>query len=99
MTTQPESKLSREIMEELRARGIFCFKVHGSAMMMAGLPDIIACPWGWFVGLEVKMPGKRDNTSVRQDYVRDLIRGSGGDYWVVTSVDEAVNACMNRLGK
>lgn len=41
--TQGESKLSRRIMEELRARGVFCFKVHGGPTMMAGLPDIIAC--------------------------------------------------------
>jgi hypothetical protein len=40
---QPESKLSREILSALRARGIFAFKVHGGPMMMAGLPDIIAC--------------------------------------------------------
>ena len=40
---QPESKLSRDIMAALRARGIFCFKIHGGPTMMAGLPDIIAC--------------------------------------------------------
>lgn len=40
---QPESRLSRAIMAALRARGIFCFKVHGGPMTMAGLPDIIAC--------------------------------------------------------
>lgn len=41
--SQPESKLSRDIMDALRARGVFCFKVHGGPTMMAGLPDIIAC--------------------------------------------------------
>jgi hypothetical protein len=40
---QPESKLSRQILSALRARGIFAFKIHGGPMMMAGLPDIIAC--------------------------------------------------------
>jgi hypothetical protein len=40
---QAESKLSREIMSALRARGVFCFKVHGGPTMMAGLPDIVAC--------------------------------------------------------
>lgn len=43
MGSQPESKLSRAIMAELRARGIFCFKVHGGPTMMSGLPDIVAC--------------------------------------------------------
>jgi hypothetical protein len=40
---QPESSLSYRIMNELRARGIFCFKVHGGPTMMNGLPDVIAC--------------------------------------------------------
>lgn len=41
--SQPESRLSRQIMNRLRAMGIFAFKVHGGPTMMAGLPDIIAC--------------------------------------------------------
>jgi hypothetical protein len=41
--SQGESRLSRQIMDRLRAMGIFCFKVHGGPTMMAGLPDIIAC--------------------------------------------------------
>lgn len=41
--SQPESKLSREIMAAMRAHGVFCFKIHGGPTMMAGLPDIIAC--------------------------------------------------------
>lgn len=40
---QPESKLSRDIMAALRARGIWCMKIHGGPTMMAGAPDIIAC--------------------------------------------------------
>jgi hypothetical protein len=43
MTKQPESSLSYRIMNELRARGIFCFKVHGGPTMMNGLPDVFAC--------------------------------------------------------
>lgn len=41
--SQPESRLSRAIMNRLRAMGIFCFKVHGGPTMQSGLPDIIAC--------------------------------------------------------
>ena len=43
MGSQPESKLSRAIMDKLRAYGIWCFKVHGGPFTMAGTPDIIAC--------------------------------------------------------
>lgn len=87
---QRESKLSREIMKALRAEGWFCFKVHGSEFTMAGLPDIIVCAEGKFIGLETKLPDKRTNTSARQDYVHDKIRAAGGEAHVVSSVAEAV---------
>ena len=89
---QAESRLSTAILRALRAQGIFCFKVHGGAMMMAGLPDIIACVDGKFVGLETKMPDKRSNVSPRQTYVHQKILESGGEVYVVTSVQEALDA-------
>ena len=89
---QGESKLSSQILRALRADGVFAFKVHGGAMMMAGLPDIIACVDGEFVGLETKMPDKRENVSPRQQYVHQKILESGGKVFVVTSVREALAA-------
>ena len=95
--TQPESKLSRQIMEKLREKGYFCFKVHGSEYMTAGLPDIIVCAQGYFIGLEVKMPGKRSNTSPRQDYIHTQINEAGGLAIVVTSSEEALNVIASQL--
>lgn len=88
--SQAESRLSRKIMDAIRARGVFCFKVHGSEYMMAGLPDIIACVDGKFVGLETKLPSTRKDTSARQEYVHDLIRESNGIARVVCSPAEAL---------
>lgn len=88
---QPEAKLSRKIMDRLRLEGYFCFKVHGSEFMMAGLPDIIVCADGRFIGLETKMPSKRENTSPRQRFVHTQIRQAGGTAVVVTSPDEAID--------
>lgn len=92
--TQPEARLQRRIQHYLKSQGIFCFKVHGSEFMMAGLPDLIACVDGLFYGLEVKMPGGKP--SERQLYVHDQIRLSGGDVAVVTSVSE-VRAIVEAL--
>lgn len=88
--TQPESRLSRKIQQALRAEGWFCFKIHGSEHMMAGLPDVIVCANGLFIGLETKMPDKRDNVSPRQQYVHEKIDQAGGQARVVCSVDEAI---------
>lgn len=90
--TQPESRLSSNIRKALLREGAFVFKVHGSAAMMSGLPDLIGCVKGRFFGFEVKMPGKESNTSRRQEYVHGLIRRAGGFVAVISSKEEALDA-------
>jgi len=94
--TQPEGRLSRRIMDALRKEDAFVFKVHGSEHMMAGLPDLICCYKGYFLGLETKMPGKKDNTSARQDWVHQRIRDAEGFVAVVTSIPEAIG-CLRMI--
>ena len=95
--SQPESKLSRKIMDELRIHGYFCFKVHGSEFMMAGLPDIIVCAEGRFIGLETKLPSTRGNVSPRQSYVHSQIQNAGGVAVVVCSPAEALEVVQQTL--
>jgi len=97
MMSQPEAKLSRRIMEALRLEGFFCFKVHGSEFMMAGLPDIIVCANGYFIGLETKMPQSRGNVSPRQTLVHSQIEHAGGTARVVCSPQEALNVVRAAL--
>jgi hypothetical protein len=87
---QRESALSRKIMTAIRAEGHFCFKVHGSEYMMAGLPDIIVCADGKFIGLETKHPETRGNVSPRQVIVHQQIENAGGTAQVVCSPAEAI---------
>lgn len=87
---QRESKLSRKIMTALEAEGIFCFKIHGGPMMMAGLPDIIACVDGKFIGFETKMPEGKEPSKI-QAFIHTKIRQSGGDVYVVRSVAQALS--------
>lgn len=94
---QPEAKLSRDIMAALRLEGWFCFKVHGSALMMTGLPDIVGCAEGFFIGLETKMPSKRSNTSDGQDRIHEKIRKAGGLCEVVSSPQEAVHLVRTHI--
>ena len=95
--SQPESKLSRKIMDRLRLEGYFCFKVHGSEFMMAGLPDIIVCAEGRFIGLETKLPSTRGNVSPRQAYVHSQIQNAGGIATVVCSPQEALDVVQEVL--
>lgn len=76
-------------MDQLRLKGYFCFKIHGSEHMMAGLPDIIVCAEGRFIGLEVKMPQSRENVSPIQRVVHSKIENAQGAARVICSPQEA----------
>jgi Holliday junction resolvase len=89
--SQGESRLSREIMSALRARGAFVFKVHGGPLMMAGLPDIIGCYKGKYFGFETKVLVSDEPTPI-QLRRHEQIREAGGVALVVTCVNDAVNA-------
>lgn len=93
---QKESRRSRDIMNALRAEGWFCFKVHGSETMMAGLPDIICCAEGYFFGLETKNPDGDDATPI-QKHIHGKIRAAGGTAQVVRSPEEAVHVVRTAL--
>lgn len=88
---QRESKLSRKIIKELELRGIFAFKIHGGPMMVAGLPDIIVCMDGRFIGLETKNPDGGDPSPI-QNFIHGKIRASGGEVYVVRSIAQALEA-------
>ena len=76
-------------MQALEKRGAFCFKVHGGPWMMAGLPDIIVCVDGQYVGLETKLPTGGDPSAIQQ-LVHQKIINAGGRVGVVRSVEQAV---------
>lgn len=90
MSTQPESRLSQQIMTALRVRGAFVFKVHGGPTMMIGLPDIVGTYKGRSIWLETKVPGGKKPTE-RQEYIHGQIRKAGGRIVVVRSVEEALS--------
>lgn len=87
MGTQPESKLSRAIMEMLRARGAFVFKVHGGPLTMNGVPDICGVYEGKSIWLETKMPGGVVSEIQRVRHAQITV--AGGRMCIPHSVDEA----------
>lgn len=86
---QPEARISRAIQKMIKERGGFAFKVHGSEHMMAGLPDIVACYRGVWIGFETKTPTGK--VSARQAYVHRMIERAEGLVTVPRSVADASN--------
>lgn len=76
MTSQPETRIQRGIQKMAKERGAFGFKVHGSELMMAGLPDLIYCYKGLFVAFEVKTPTGKVSLIQRQR-MRQIIGAQG----------------------
>lgn len=85
-----EKVVETKIKDYLFSKGIYHFKVHGSKFMPAGIPDIVCCYRGSFLGIEVKRPGAKNEQSEQQKvHERNIIK-SGGTYLLVDSLDEVV---------
>ena len=85
---KPETGLVHKIMTRLEAEGGWWMKVHGSIFQTSGIPDIIGCHKGRFVGIEVKMPG---NTATKlQLHIIGLLKLAGARVGVAYSAEEAL---------
>lgn len=88
--SQPEARLGSEIRRACIARGAFAFKIHGGPTMMAGLPDLIMCYRGQFIGMEIKVPDPSSQPSAIQRRRIREIRDAAGKAFVVRSVASAM---------
>lgn len=83
----------------LRGTGGRWFKIHGgdNPFQEVGIPDILGCYFGQFVGLEAKMPGNK--TSPKQQLVLDEIVSAGGYATVFTTVEEVASFLATVKGR
>lgn len=75
----------------------FYFKTHGSMYQMVGLPDIIGCYKGVFIGIEVKTPEYKHKLSKAQKRVIKLITRNGGVAFMAKSPEEAMDKMYEGL--
>ena len=82
-----EAALIQKIRKYLAALdGCFFWKEHGGQYGTAGIPDIIVCYHGKFIGLEAKV-GRNKPTKLQEATI-DQIRKAGGIAAVVYSIDD-----------
>lgn len=80
-----EKNIENKIKAYLKSKGAYYFKHHGNQFSQVGVPDIIACYKGHFIGIEVKnLTGK---TSPLQDVNLKMINEAGGYGFVARDVD------------
>lgn len=91
MATTPEGRVKKSILKWLDEQGAYYYMPAQNGRGRVGIPDIIAClPRlnGRMVGIEVKAPGKRHNTTPNQDRELKAINKAGGFAIVVDSVEQ-----------
>lgn len=81
-----EKEIENKIKAYLKSKDIFYFKEHGGAYGTAGIPDLICCVKGKFVGLEVKT--STGKVSALQEVMLRRIRKANGIAEIVRSVDD-----------
>jgi hypothetical protein len=88
MARQPEARLVRKIRAMLIERGAAVFNIHGDEdpYQEAGIPDLLCCYKGHFIGLEVK--DEFGKPSRIQLAVLRRIERADGTAQVVRSVQE-----------
>ena len=75
---------------------VFFWKEHGGPYGASGVPDIICCYKGRFLGLEAKLPGSRLTPLQRR--ALDKINSAGGIARRVESVED-VKAVIERADR
>lgn len=71
-----ETLIVNKTMDWLKAEGGWWFKVHGSIFQISGIPDILGCYHGRFIGIEMKVPGK-EATTLQKYVIKEIIKAGG----------------------
>ena len=81
-----EKLIENKIKSYLKSKGAYYVKYFGNAYSQNGVPDILACYKGRFIGIEVK--NETGKTSPLQDINLEQIKQAGGISLVARSVED-----------
>lgn len=88
-----EKNIENKIKNYLKSKGAYYFKHHGNQFSQVGVPDIIACYKGRFIGIEVK--NETGKTSPLQDVNLKMINDAGGIGIVARCVEDVSKVIDN----
>jgi len=81
-----EQNIQRKIIKWLESEGYYVVKVVNATK--AGVPDLLACINGKFIGIEVKTPKTKTNVSPLQAFNLTKIVVCGGHSLVAWSLEQ-----------
>ncbi len=88
-----EKSIENKIKIYLKSIGAYYVKYFGNSFSQVGVPDILACYKGHFIGIEVK--NEKGKTSPLQDYNLEEIKKAGGYSLVARSVEDVKKVIDN----
>lgn len=88
-----EKTIENKIKSYLKSKGAYYFKHHGNQFSQVGVPDIIACYKGKFLGIEVK--NETGKTSPLQNVNLKMINDAGGIGIVARCVEDVEKVIDN----
>jgi len=84
-----EGPFTWKVWNKLKELDDSCWvKIHGTNYGHAGVPDILGCYNGRFVGIELKRPDGKGKTSPKQKEWINKINRTGGVAAVISSLEE-----------
>lgn len=83
-----EAALTTKLRKHLKSEGAYVFKARGDPRQTKGVPDLVACYRGIFLGLEVKVPGRERTVTLNQQENLNRIEEAGGIARVVVSLND-----------
>lgn len=83
MAATPESKVKKKVVDLLKSYGIYHFYPVTSGYGRSGVPDIVACWKGRFIGIECKAKGGKP-TALQTKNLVDIANQGG----IAIAVDE-----------
>ncbi len=97
MAVTPEKKVKNRVVELLKAHGAYYFYPVTGGYGSSGVPDIVACYNGHFLGIECKA-GKNKPTRLQTANL-DAISAAGGHALVINEDNiDALATLLDQLG-
>ena len=87
-----ETAFVAQIKRYLKSKGAYCEKIWGGGFQSAGIPDIIGCYKGYFIGIEAKV-GNNKPSEIQKAKIK-MINNAGGFatvVWNMEQVEEFIN--------
>ena len=72
----PEAKVKKKVVETLKRLGAYYFQPVTGGFGRSGVPDLVACYKGRFIGIECKS-GNKKPTALQQKNLDDIAKQGG----------------------